>query len=219
MPHSVALISTLAAGLGLALVIGLIATRLLTTGLLTLGATGGIRAFGDAAAAAAGRVLEVVDGQAAHALDVAREERTVDLGVTDQLQVRVWRVDGRVQRLASNLRDHRVRAGDEHAQRSGLGRDDASIVVWEASRGRLYAKRMPFCGYGDKSLDVMLVGDDAAVAEVGRHLPDDGLPVLKEQVRQGGFVCFLMRAQCDLVEAGYEDVLGSMGVVFMGACR
>jgi hypothetical protein len=105
------------------------------------------------------------------------------------------------------------------AQRSGLGRHDASIVVWEACRGRLYAKRMPFCGYGDKSLDVMLVGDDAAVVEVGRHLPDDGLPVLKEQVRQGGFVCFLMRAQCDLVEAGYEDVLGSMGVVFMGACR
>lgn len=105
------------------------------------------------------------------------------------------------------------------ARRSDLGRDDASIVVWEASRGRLYAEREPFRGYGDGSLDVMLVGDDAAVAEVGRRLGDDGLPALREQVRQGGFVCFLMRTQCDLVEAGYEDVLGSIGVVFMGACR
>ena len=59
----------------------------------------------------------------------------------------------------------------------------------------------------------------AAELEVARHLGENGLPVLKEQMRQGGFVCFLMRAQCDLVEAGYEDVLGSMGVVFMGACR
>jgi hypothetical protein len=105
------------------------------------------------------------------------------------------------------------------ARRSDLERGEASMVVWEARRGRLYAERKPFCGYGDRSLDIMLVGDDAAVAEVGRHLTDDGLPALKEQVRQGGFVCFLMRAQCDLVEAGYEDVLQSMGVIFMGACR
>ena len=105
------------------------------------------------------------------------------------------------------------------ARRSDLGRGEASMVVWEARRGRLYAERKPFCGYGDRSLDIMLVGDDAAVAEVARHLTDGGLPALKEQVRQGGFVCFLMRAQCDLVEAGYEDVLQSMGIIFMGACR
>lgn len=105
------------------------------------------------------------------------------------------------------------------AQRADLGRSEASIVVWEARRGRLYAERKPFCGYGDGSLDVMLVGDDDAVSEVARQLGDNGLPALKEQVRQGGFVCFLMRSQCDLVEAGYEDVLQSMGIVFMGACR
>ncbi len=105
------------------------------------------------------------------------------------------------------------------ARRSDLGRDQANIVVWEARRGRLYATCERFRGYGDGSLDVMLVGDDAAVAEVARRLDHDGLPALKEQVRQGGFVCFLMRTQCDLVEAGYEDVLGSVGVVFMGACR
>lgn len=105
------------------------------------------------------------------------------------------------------------------ARRSDLGRGEASIVVLEARRGRLYAERRPFCGYADTSLDIMLVGDDGAVAEVGRHLADTGLPALKEQVRQGGFVCFLLRTQCDLVEAGYEDVLQSMGVIFMGACR
>lgn len=105
------------------------------------------------------------------------------------------------------------------ARRSDLERGDASIVVWEAHRGRLHATREPFRGYGDGSLDVMLVGDDAAVGEVARRLGDDGLPALKEQVRQGGFVCFLMRTHCDLVEAGYEDMLSSVGVVFMGACR
>lgn len=105
------------------------------------------------------------------------------------------------------------------ARRSDLGRGEASIVVWEARRGHLHAEQRPFGSYADRSLDIMLVGDDAAVAEVGRQLADAGLPALKEQVRQGGFVCFLLRSQCDLVEAGYEDVLQSMGVIFMGACR
>lgn len=105
------------------------------------------------------------------------------------------------------------------ARRSDLTRDDPGIVVWEVRRGRLYAEREPFRGYGDRSLDIMLVGDDLAVSEVAGHIDGEGLPALKEQIRQGGFVCFLLRTQCDLVEAGYEDVLGSMGVVFMGACR
>lgn len=105
------------------------------------------------------------------------------------------------------------------ARRDDLGHGEAGMVVFEARRGRLHAAQEPFRGYGDGTLDVMLVGDDAAVSEVARRLVDDGLPALKEQVRHGGFVCFLMRTQCDLVEAGYEDVLQSMGVVFMGACR
>jgi len=129
----------------------------------------------------------------------------------------IWQ--GMLDRYGSSFANLRSGSRIGIAQRSGLKHDDASIVVWEARRGRLYATREPFRGYGDRSLDVMFVGDDAAVSEVARHLGDDGLPALKEQVRQGGFVCFLMRAQCDLVEAGYEEVLASVGVVFMGACR
>lgn len=126
---------------------------------------------------------------------------------------------GMLDRFGPSLGDLRSGSRIAIARRSDLARDDASIVVWEARRGRLYARREPFRGYDDMSLDVMLVGDDDAVTEVARHLDADGLPALKEQVRQGGFVCFLMRAQCDLIEAGYEEVLQSMGVIFMGACR
>ncbi|TAK49850.1 MAG: hypothetical protein EPO23_01065 [Xanthobacteraceae bacterium] len=106
------------------------------------------------------------------------------------------------------------------ARRSDLQRRGAPMIVWEARKGRLHALDQPFAGFDDPSLDVMLVGDDEAVNEVASNLDgDDALPVLKAQVRQGGFVCYLMRVQCDLIEAGYEDVLQSMGVVFMGACR
>ena len=105
------------------------------------------------------------------------------------------------------------------ARRADLTQRGAPMIVFEARKGHLHALAAPFAGFDDPTLDVMLVGDDEAMQEVGSHLRGEGLPILKHQVRQGGFVCYLMRVHCDLVEAGYEDVLQSMGVVFMGACR
>ena len=104
------------------------------------------------------------------------------------------------------------------------GRPDATpcsadMIVLEARKGRLVALEQPFAGLADPSLDILLVGDDEAIDEVASHLAHDGLAALKRQVRAGGFACYLMRVQCDLIEAGYENVLLSLGVAFLGACR
>ncbi len=96
---------------------------------------------------------------------------------------------------------------------------DADMIVLEARKGRVVALAQPFGGFADSSVDVLLVGDDEALDEVARHLADDGVAALKRQVRAGGFACYLMRVQCDLVEAGYENLLLSLGVAFLGACR
>ncbi len=93
------------------------------------------------------------------------------------------------------------------------------MIVLEARKGRLIALEQPFGGFADPSLDILLVGDDEALDEVARHLADDGPAALKRQVRAGGFACYLLRVQCDLIEAGYENLLLSLGVAFLGACR
>ncbi len=95
----------------------------------------------------------------------------------------------------------------------------ADMIVLEARKGRLVALEQPFNGFADPSLDIMLIGDDEAFDDVARHLAGDGLAALKRQVRAGGIVCYFMRVQCDLIEAGYENLLLSLGVAFLGACR
>ncbi len=105
------------------------------------------------------------------------------------------------------------------ARRADVTACSADMIVLEARKGRLVALDQPFNGFADPSLDIMLIGDDEALDEVGRHLSDDGLAALKRQVRAGGFACYLMRVQCDLIEAGYDNLLVSLGVAFLGACR
>ena len=105
------------------------------------------------------------------------------------------------------------------ARRTDVTSCGADMIVLEARKGRLVALERPFGGFADPSLDILLVGDDEALDEVARHLSDDGLAALKRQVRAGGFACYLMRVQCDLIEAGYENLLLSLGVAFLGACR
>ncbi len=95
----------------------------------------------------------------------------------------------------------------------------SDMVVWEARGGKLVAGRRPFEGYANAGVDVLLVGDDEAMSELTEGLDGDALPVLKKLVRRGNIVCYVMRRQCDLIDAGYEDVLQSMGVAFAGACR
>lgn len=105
------------------------------------------------------------------------------------------------------------------ARRADVNRAGAEMVVWEARDGRLEARARPFPGYRDAGVDVLLVGDDESLAEVAETLDDDALPVLKRNVRRGGIVCYMLKRQCELIEAGYEDVLQSLGVAFAGACR
>jgi len=111
------------------------------------------------------------------------------------------------------------------ARRTGANLAGAEMVVWLAQDGRLVAGRRPFHGYADAGVDVLLVGDDEAMGELSQALDgqasdgEDALPVLKRLVRRGNIVCYVMRRQCDLIDAGYEDVLQSMGVAFAGACR
>jgi hypothetical protein len=105
------------------------------------------------------------------------------------------------------------------ARRADVGTEGAEMVVWEAQGGRLVALSRPFPGYRDAGVDVLLVGDDEALGEIAGELDGDALPVLKRLVRRGNMVCYVLRRQCELIEAGYEDVLQSMGVAFAGACR
>lgn len=130
------------------------------------------------------------------------------------------------ERWAPLFERHGTLFGDlEDGARIGIAARDeirgpaASMVVWEARGGRMAASGRPFPGFRDAGVDVLLVGDGESIAALEDELDGDPLPTLKGLVRKGGIVCYVLRRQCELLEAGFEDVLQSLGVAFLGACR
>jgi len=105
------------------------------------------------------------------------------------------------------------------ARRADVTARETEMIVLEARKGRLFASQEPFKGFADPRLDIILIGDDEAFDEISRDIETDGLVAIKRQIRAGGFACHLMRVQCDLMEAGYENILLWLGVAFLGACR
>lgn len=105
------------------------------------------------------------------------------------------------------------------ARRADLNTTGAELVAWEARGGRLVAIVKPFTGYEDTAVDVLLVGNDEAIEEIGGALDDEALPVIKRMVRRGDLVCYMLRGQKELMRAGFEDILLCMGIVFSGGCR
>ncbi len=105
------------------------------------------------------------------------------------------------------------------ARRADVNQQGALMVVWEAVDGVLTPKERPFSGYRDAEVDVLLVADDEALETLACRLDGDALPALKQLVRRGNVVCYVLKRRCALIAAGYEDVLDSIGVPFMGACR
>ncbi len=105
------------------------------------------------------------------------------------------------------------------AHRADLNQQGSELVAWEAQGGRLIAVTKPFAGYQDTAVDVLLVGNDEAIAEISGALESDALPVIKRMVRRGDLVCYMLRGQKELMRAGFEDILLCMGIVFSGGCR
>ncbi len=105
------------------------------------------------------------------------------------------------------------------ARRVDVNQPGALMVVWEAADGILTARERPFSGYRDAEVDVLLVADDEALDSLSGQLAADALPAVKQLVRRGNIVCYVLKRRCALIAAGYEDVLDTIGVPFMGACR
>lgn len=95
----------------------------------------------------------------------------------------------------------------------------ATMLLWEASDDGLQARTAPFAGYSTCGADIALAADDEALAAVGAAGTAHLFEVLRDGIRSGHIVCYMLRRRCVLEERGYDELLDALGFAFMGACR
>jgi hypothetical protein len=94
-----------------------------------------------------------------------------------------------------------------------------SMLLWEAAAGGVDARLAPFGGYAASGADIVLAADDEALGAIAAAVDGALFEALRDGIRSGHVVCFVLRRRCQLEERGFDELLDALGYAFMGACR
>ena len=95
----------------------------------------------------------------------------------------------------------------------------SSMLVWKTLAGRVDASVEAFSGYSQCGADMVLAANVDALEAIGRASQDALFETLRDGIRRGSIVCFMLRRRCDLEARGFDELLDALGFAFMGACR
>jgi hypothetical protein len=93
------------------------------------------------------------------------------------------------------------------------------MLVWEAGDAGVDARIEPFVDYAASAADIVLAADDKSLSEVRPAVAGRLFDVLRDGVRSGHIVCYMLKRRCVLEERGLDEMLDALGFAFMGACR
>ena len=96
---------------------------------------------------------------------------------------------------------------------------EGEIMVWEAAGAGMRARLQRYVGLRNAKVDLLFVAEDAAIAAMRAAMPAGTVAIMKRQIRRGGIMFYAMRTKRELLDAGYEEFLDSLGLAFLGACR
>ncbi len=93
------------------------------------------------------------------------------------------------------------------------------MLVWEAGKSGVGARIEPFAGYAASAADIVLAADADALLEIRSAAAARLFAVLRNGIRAGHVVCYMLKRRCVLEERGLDEMLDALGFAFMGACR
>lgn len=100
------------------------------------------------------------------------------------------------------------------AQHAGV-----AMLAFDAVKGRIEVTVERFESFEEAELDLLFVADEEARAELAAAPSLTRWRAMKRLIRRGSVRFFVLRSRHELQDAGYEDLLESLGIPFLGSCR
>jgi len=111
-------------------------------------------------------------------------------------------------------------ASDSSSSRSVVNAGGAGeMLAWVMQADGMRAQLRDYSGFQNAGVDLLLVADEEGLAAMRGAVDGEALTIIKRQIRRGAIMFFVMRTKYELQDAGYEDLLDSLGLAFLGACR
>ncbi|HKB52513.1 MAG TPA: hypothetical protein VKD22_00850 [Ramlibacter sp.] len=120
---------------------------------------------------------------------------------------------GFVPRTGSGIQPGKHVAGVVNAGGAG------EMLAWVMQADGMRAQLRDYSGFQNAGVDLLLVADEEGLAAMRGAVDGEALTIIKRQIRRGAIMFFVMRTKYELQDAGYEDLLDSLGLAFLGACR
>lgn len=94
------------------------------------------------------------------------------------------------------------------------------VLVWtRTDRESMRAEVRTFTGFKDCSVDILFAAEDEGLAAIHRALAGQPLAEMKTALRRGELFLFVMKSRDQLIEAGWDEFLETLGLAYLGACR
>ena len=68
-------------------------------------------------------------------------------------------------------------------------------------------------------MDLLIVVDDEALESLHSQAQDNTFSKMREQIRNGNILFYVMKTKDELLDLGYEELIEVLGIPFLGACR
>ena len=94
-----------------------------------------------------------------------------------------------------------------------------TMLTWNRQDSKMAAAYQPFTGFRDASVDLLFVADDEALESLHSKAMDNPFDEMREQIRNGNILFYVMKTKTELLDLGYEELIEVLGIPFLGACR
>lgn len=94
-----------------------------------------------------------------------------------------------------------------------------TMLIWLKQADKMVVDYQLFTGFQNASVDLLMIADDAALESLQSKAQDNPFHEMREQIRQGNILYYVMKNKNELLNLGYEELVEVLGIPILGACR
>ncbi|KLU61276.1 hypothetical protein CEB3_c24960 [Peptococcaceae bacterium CEB3] len=94
-----------------------------------------------------------------------------------------------------------------------------TMLTWVRQADRMEVAYQSFTGFENTSVDLLMVVDDETLEYLHSQAQDNAFNEMKEQIRNGNVLLYVMKTLDELLDLGYEELIEVLKIPVLGACR
>ncbi len=103
--------------------------------------------------------------------------------------------------------------------KNNFGTEGEYLLVWEVKEGRINVFTETFKGFRYSGVEIIFLAEEQVLEKMYQALSNDILSEIKNQIRLGNIICYIMKNRQELIDMGFEELIEYIGIPSIGTCH